>query len=434
MASTLRLLKTSSSVLLLKKSSSFGGGHLKNALVPSSITPARCLTFGATHDEIRATTQKVIEKDIAPFVDEWEEACDMPSKELFKKLGNAGLLGIHRDPEYGGLGLDYGHSIAFFEELGKIEAAGPTTAITVHTDMALPALVRFGSDYLKRNYLVPAIAGDYLACVGVSEISGGSDVAALKTTAKREGDDLVINGMKMWISNGAQADFMTMLANTSEGPVHKNKSLIIVPMKTPGVHVARRIEKMGLHSSDTAEIYFDNVRVPAKNIIGEEGMGFMYQMMQFQDERLCAAASAVESMNLIIQGTIEYCRQRHTFDMPLIDNQYIHFKLAELQADVECLRSVVYRAADGYMEGDDMTYLATIAKLKAGRLTRVVSDSCLQFFGGMGYTKELPISRAYRDSRVLSIAGGADEIMLGILCAMMGILPKKKRKANEGKE
>lgn len=179
--------------------------------------------------------------------------------------------------------------MAFFEELAAIECGGVPAAIEVQADMALPALASFGSDELKRQFLAPSISGDYVACVGVSEVSGGSDVAALKTYARRDGDDLIINGSKMWITNGAQADWMCMLCNTREGPVHKNKSLICVPLKSPGVTVARKISKMGLYCSDTAEIYFDNVRVPAKNIIGEEGSGFLYQMIQFQDERLCSA-------------------------------------------------------------------------------------------------------------------------------------------------
>lgn len=196
--------------------------------------------------------------------------------------------------EYNGLGLDYSYSIAFFEELAGIDCGGIPAAIEVQTDMALPALVSFGSDYLKREFLAPSISGDYVACVGVSEVSGGSDVAALKTHAKRDGDDWIINGSKMWITNGAQADWMCLLCNTREGKVHLNKSLICVPLKSPGVTVARKIDKLGLYSSDTAEIYFDNVRVPNKNIIGDEGSGFMYQMMQFQDERLCSAASGME--------------------------------------------------------------------------------------------------------------------------------------------
>lgn len=182
--------------------------------------------------------------------------------------------------------------MAFFEELANINCGGVPAAIEVQTDMALPALANFGSDYLKKEFLAPSVAGDYVACVGVSEVTGGSDVAALKSYAKRDGDDLIINGSKMWITNGAQADWMCMLVNTREGAVHRNKSLVCVPMKTPGVTVARKISKMGLYCSDTAEIYFDNVRVPAKNIIGEEGEGFTYQMIQFQDERLCSAVTS----------------------------------------------------------------------------------------------------------------------------------------------
>lgn len=191
--------------------------------------------------------------------------------------------------------MDYTYSVPFFEGLANIECGGVTTGLTVHTDMALPALATFGSDELKRQFLAPSLSGEYMACVGVSEISGGSDVAALKSYARKDGDDLIINGSKMWITNGAQADWMCMLVNTSDGPVHRNKSLVCVPLKTPGVTVARKIDKLGLRSSDTAEIYFDNVRVPAKNIIGEEGQGFIYQMIQFQDERLCVAICGNEN-------------------------------------------------------------------------------------------------------------------------------------------
>ncbi|XP_027194165.2 putative acyl-CoA dehydrogenase 6 [Dermatophagoides pteronyssinus] len=391
----------------------------------------RTVTFSTEHDELRKTCNRIIEKDINPFVNEWEAKGMYPAHEVFKKLANAGLFGITRDPEYNGHGLDYSYSVAFFEELANINCGGITTSIMVHTDMSLPALVNFGSDELKREFLAPSLSGDYVACVGVSEPSGGSDVAALRSYARRDGDDLIINGSKMWITNGAQADFMTMLVNTSHGPVHRNKSLVIVPLKSPGVTVARKIDKIGLRSSDTAEIFFDNVRVPYRYIIGEEGQGFMYQMMQFQDERLCASINAVSMMFRVIQETIDYCRQRMTFDQPLINNQYIHFRLAELQSDVECLKSLNYRAADEMMNGENVTYLASIAKLKAGRLSREVIDSCLQYFGGMGFTEDLLVGRAYRDNRALSIAGGTDEIMLGIISNLMGILPKKPRKADE---
>lgn len=277
----------------------------------------------------------------------------------------------------------------------------------------------FGSDELKREFLAPSIAGDIVGCVGVSEPDCGSDVASIRTTAVRRGDDLVINGGKMWITNGCQADWMALLANTrAEGPPHKAKSLICLPMKTPGVTVARSIKKLGHHSSDTAQIFFEDVRIPAKNIVGEEGMGFVYQMLQFQVERLVAAISCVPSLERMIKETLEYCQQRKVFGRPLSKNQVIQFRLAELQTEVEALRSLGYRAAALLMAGENVTELASMAKLKAGRLSREVADSCLQYWGGMGYTEEMPMAKAFRDARLLSIAGGADEIMLTIIAKL----------------
>jgi citronellyl-CoA dehydrogenase len=263
-----------------------------------------------------------------------------------------------------------------------------------------------------------------VGCIGVSEAGGGSDVAALKTTARKDGGDYVINGSKMWITNSIQADWCCLLANTSEGPVHKNKSLIIVPMNTPGI-TRQKIEKIGMHSSDTAQIFFDNVRVPQRNLVGQEGMGFMLQMLQFQEERLYAAASALRSLDRQIDLTIDYTRQRHAFGKPLLDNQVIHFRLAELRTEVEALRALTYSAVESYVGGTDVTRLASMAKLKAGRLSREVSDSCLQYWGGMGFTADNPISQSYRDSRLISIGGGADEVMLGIICKYEGTLPGK---------
>lgn len=236
--------------------------------------------------------RQIIEKDVNPHIDQWEKEGMFDAHAVFKKLGSAGLLGITRPTEYGGMNLDYSFSIPFFEELGySLKAGGVGAGVMVQTDMALPALVRFGSDELKKQFLAPSISGDFVGCVGVSEPEGGSDVAAVRTTAKRVGDDYVINGGKMWTTNGFQADWMCLLANTSEGKPHLNKSLFCLPMKTKGVHVARKIGKLGLWCSDTAQSFFEDVRIPATYRIGDEGMGFIYQMMQFQDERLCSAAS-----------------------------------------------------------------------------------------------------------------------------------------------
>ncbi|XP_064266383.1 probable acyl-CoA dehydrogenase 6 isoform X2 [Passer domesticus] len=440
---------------------------------------------------------KIIDKEINPFVDKWEEEGQFPAHKVFKILGQAGFLGVDKptatfhkrykklikssatcDPpqfsivghrkctnsleaavfaafscatgchqiqlcsvivnatryilkalklshEYGGMGLDFSYNIAVAEELGNIHCGGIPMAIGVQTGMATPALARFGSHELKKQFLVPTVAGDFVACLGVSEVGAGSDVANIKTTAVRKGDEYVINGGKMWITSGSQADWMCLLANTSEGPPHQNKSLICLPMNLPGIHIAKKIDKLGMRSSDTAQIFFEDVKVPCKNLIGEEGKGFMYQMLQFQEERLWGVASALTPMEKIIQETIDYTRQRKVFGQPVLHNQTVHFRLAELATEVELLRSLLHRAVALYIEGNDVTKFASMAKLKAGRLTREVTDSCLQFWGGMGFTSEVLVSRLYRDFRLMSIGGGTDETMLSIICKYMDILPRK---------
>jgi citronellyl-CoA dehydrogenase len=381
------------------------------------------MLFTADHDEPRRTLQKFIASEINPHVDEWEAAGAFPAHEVFKKLGDLGFLGLVKPVEFGGLGLDYSYSVMMAEEIGGVHCGSVPMAIGVQTDMATPALARFGSDELRREFLAPAIAGEAVACIGVSEPGAGSDVAAIKTSARSDGEDYVIDGGKMWITNGAQADWICLLANTGDGPRHRNKSLICVPMKTKGVTVARKLDKLGMRASDTAQIFFDGVRVPKRNRIGEEGKGFTYQMMQFQEERLWAAASCLKGHEYIIAETIAYARQRKAFGHSILDNQVVHFKLAELQTEVELLRSLVYRTAEAMIGGADMTQLATMAKLKAGQLGRELPSACLQYWGGMGYMNETPVSRAFRDSRLAAIGGGADEVMLTILCKGMGTLP-----------
>jgi citronellyl-CoA dehydrogenase len=381
------------------------------------------MLFTADHDEPRRILQKFIATEINPHVDEWEDDGIFPAHELFRKLGGLGFLGLNKPAEFGGQGLDYSYALMMAEELGLIRCGGVPMAIGVQTDMATPALARFGSDEVRREFLAPSMTGEYVACIGVSEPGAGSDVASIKTNAVSDGDDYVINGGKLWITNGTQADWICLLANTSDGQVHRNKSLICVPMRTKGVNVARKLDKMGMRSSDTAQIFFDNVRVPKRNRIGEEGKGFTYQMIQFQEERLWGAASTLKAMELIIADTIEYTRGRKAFGQSILDNQVVHFKMAELQSEVELLRSLIYRAAEALIAGEDVTKLATMAKLKAGRLARELTDACLQYWGGMGFTNETSVSRAYRDFRLTSIGGGADEVMLTVLCKMMGILP-----------
>src|SRR5262245_23969753 len=380
------------------------------------------------HESIRRNVEAFIDKEINPYVDEWEEAGIFPAHELFKKMGDQGYLGINKPTKYGGMGLDYSYELVFIEALGHIKCGGVPMAIGVQTDMATPALARFGSEALCNEFLVPSIKGDYVACLGVSEVGAGSDVASIKTTARKDGGDYVIDGGKMWTTSGTQADWMCLLANTSDGPVHRNKSLICVPMKTKGVTVARKLDKLGMRSSDTAQIYLEDVRVPQRYLIGKEGEGFTYQMMQFQEERLWAAAAGLVAKERMIDDTIEYAGQRKAFGQSILDNQVVHFRLAELKTEVEMLRSLTYRAASLMLKGQDVTMLASMAKLKSGRLSREISDACLQYWGGMGYMNETPISRAYRDSRLGSIGGGADEIMLSIICKHMGTLPGKRNR------
>ena len=389
------------------------------------------MQFTHDHEQIRGTLKRYIDEHINPHVDEWEEAGIFPAHQVFKGLGDLGLLGLTKPEAYGGAGLDYSYGMVMAETLGHINCGGVPMAIGVQTDMCTPALARFGSDELRKEFLMPAIAGDMVGCIGVSEPGAGSDVAGIKSVARKDGDDYVISGQKMWITNSIQADWMCMLVNTSDGPAHKNKSRVMVPMRdgpngklTKGIEIAQKIRKIGMNSSDTGLIYFDEVRVSQRNLIGQEGAGFVYQMQQFQEERLWAAASSLVTLTECVRKTIEWAQQRKMFGATLIDQQWVQFKLAELQTEIEALRALTWRAGELYVGGQDVLQLASMAKLKAGRLTREVADTCLQFWGGMGFTWENRVSRLYRDGRLGSIGGGADEVMLGIIAKTMGMAKK----------
>ncbi len=344
------------------------------------------------HKELHRTVVKFVEDELNPHIEEWEAAGIWPAHDVLKRMGDLGLLGVNKPTEYGGMGLDYSYELMFAMALGRCHCGSLPMAIGVQTDMATPALARFGSDELRNEYLAPAIAGEQVVSIAVSEAGAGSDVASIKTTATKDGGDYVINGSKMWITNGTQSDWACMLVNTGEGKAHKNKSLVVVPLDAKGVDRRTKLDKLGMRSSDTAMIFLDNVRVPQRNLIGQEGMGFMYQMLQFQEERL----------------------------------QYVHFRLAELKTEIESLKALTMQATEDYINGRDASMRASMCKLKAGRVSREVTDACLQFWGGQGFMWENRIARAYRDSRLVSIGGGADEIMLGIICKLMGTLPSRK--------
>jgi citronellyl-CoA dehydrogenase len=383
------------------------------------------------HQALYETTTKFVENELNPHVAEWERAGIFPAHEVFRKLGKLGLLGIARPEAYGGLGLDYSYEVIFAQALGRCIGGSVPMAIGVQTSMATPALARFGGEELKREYLVPTIAGERVCSIAVSEAGAGSDVANIKTTARIDGGDYVISGSKMWITNGAQADWACMLVNTGAGQPHRNKSLIVVPLDAKGVERRTKLDKLGMRASDTAMIFLDDVRVPRRNLIGSEGMGFTYQMQQFQEERLFGTAIGIDNLAILIDETIAYTRQRQAFGQSILDNQYVHFRLAELKTEVEAVKALLYQATEDYVAGRDVTQLASMAKLKIGRVSREVTDACLQFWGGQGYMWESHIARAYRDTRLASIGGGADEVMLGIICKSMGILPGKKAFAKD---
>lgn len=376
------------------------------------------------HLELQRQARKLIETEISPHVDQWERDGIFPAHDLFRKFGRLGMLGISKPERFGGLGLDYSYAIALAEVLGEIPCGGVPLAVGVQTDMCTPALAKYGSDELREEFLRPAIAGELVGCIGVSEPAAGSDVSGIRTFARKDGGDYIIDGEKLWITNGTQADWMCMLANTSDGPPHRSKSLIIVPLRSKGVTVARKLDKLGMRSSDTAQLFFDRVRVPQTYRIGEEGKGFVYQMQQFQEERMWAAASVLRAMDRAVADCIQYTSARKAFGQRILDNQHVQFRLAEMQTKIEALRSLLYRAVQEYVDGADVTTLASMAKLTSGRLVREVSDVCLQYYGGMGFMNETPISRLYRDGRVASIGGGADEIMLEIISKRMGMTRK----------
>ncbi len=373
------------------------------------------------HEQFRKVVRDLVEDEINPHVDEWEAAGTFPAHELFPKLAAIGALGLEYDPEFGGQGADHSFTVVLAEELGRADCAGVPMAIAVQVAMATPALAQFGSAELKKAYLEPALHGEMVCSIAVSEPDAGSDVAGIRTKAVRDGDDWVINGRKMWITNGTQADWLCLLARTSDEGGYAGMSMIVVPTSTPGFSVGRKIAKMGNRSSDTAELVLEDVRVPVSNTIGEIGRGFQQQMMQFQDERMIGAYMAVSGARRAIDRTIDYLRVREAFGKPLLANQHLQYRLAELVADTDVLIEYCHAAADRIIAGEDVTRMATIAKLKVGRLVREVGDVAVQYHGGMGYAEDMWVERYFRDARLVSIGGGADEVMLRVLSLLEGM-------------
>ncbi|GAA0623828.1 acyl-CoA dehydrogenase family protein [Sporichthya brevicatena] len=378
------------------------------------------MTESSEKRAFRESVRRTIERHILPFVEEWEEKGIFPAHDLFPILGEAGLLGLEYAPEYGGQGADHTWTVILGEELGRIPSMGLFTAIAVQTDMATPSLHTYGSHDLKERYLRPAIEGRQVAAIAVTEPDAGSDVANIRTRAERDGDEWVINGSKLYITNGVQADWLCLLAVTGE-PGPRGMSQIVVPTDVPGVVVSRSLRKLGNKASDTAEIALADVRVPVSNTIGTVDRGFHQQMQQFQHERMIGAYMAVGSMLMALAQTRQFVLERHAFGAPLANNQYIQFRLAELSAELDLLRTYTHACAESFVRGENTQRQTSISKLKAARLQREIADWCLQFHGGQGYMEETWTARYFRDARLLSIGGGADEVMLRVLARLDGL-------------
>ncbi|MGB3412966.1 MAG: acyl-CoA dehydrogenase family protein [Microthrixaceae bacterium] len=379
------------------------------------------LTFTEEHNQFRSMVRGLVQSEIDTHADEWEASGQFPAHELFKKFGDHGLIGIEYDPAYGGGGADHSFTMIFGEEIGRAASLGVSMALAVQTDMATPALHGFGTPELKEQYLRGAISGDLVCAVAISEPDAGSDVAGLRTRAQRDGDEWVINGSKLWITSGAQADWICLLCRTSDEGGYRGMSQVIVPTDAAGFSVSRKLDKLGMRSSDTAELAFDDVRVPVSNTIGEVGRGFQQQMNQFQNERMIAAYQMVGAIELALERTVDYLKERTAFGAPLLANQFLQYELADVAAELDMLRHHNWAAVAAYNAGEDITRHATVAKLRSARLARRMADLAVQYHGGMGYVEDNWPARFFRDTRLWSIGGGADEVMLRTLARMNSI-------------
>jgi citronellyl-CoA dehydrogenase len=377
------------------------------------------MTFTNEHGQFRQTIRRYVDEKINPHVDEWERAEAMPLHEIVSDMAKLGCVGLEYDPEFDGQGADHLFTLVLAEELGRVDHGSFPMAFGVHVAMATPSLHEHGSKELKTDYLAPAMRGEMIAAVAVTEPDAGSDVAAIKTTARRDGDDWVISGAKMYITNAAQADWMCMLVRTSGEGGYSGMSQIIVPTETPGLAV-RKLDKLGMRASDTGVVTLDDVRVPVANTIGEIGRGFQQQMSQFVIERMFGAYGIPTAAKVALDRTKDYALQRHIFGKPLAANQYLAYQFAEFVARADLLSVYNHQIAVAHMAGENVTRRATIAKLTGGRLVREVAEWCVQVHGGIGYMEETWTARFLRDQRLLSIGAGADEVMLRVLSQIEG--------------
>jgi alkylation response protein AidB-like acyl-CoA dehydrogenase len=390
------------------------------------VSSPRHAVFTPEHDELRAAVRRFVATEVRPYVDEWEAAGRFPDA-LFRRCGELGFLGLHYPSEWGGGDGDLAAGIVFVEELARAGAAGIAMAISVQSDMATPALARFGSDAQRERWLRPAIAGEKIGAIAITEPDAGSDVAAIRTRAERDGDEWRISGSKMFITNGTRAHFLTLVARTDRMSTdaasgHRGISLFIVDTSLPGVRVSRHLDKLGMRCSDTAEIVLDDVTVPDDELIGgTPGEGFAQLMWQLQYERLAGAAASVGHAAQVLDDTIAYARERRTFGTPLVGHQVIAHALADAATELEAARSLLYSTAWRVMHDEYPVAEISMTKKYCAQMQNRLVDRCVQVFGGAGYLEETPVARAFRDARLQRIGGGTDEIMNEVIAKRLGI-------------
>jgi citronellyl-CoA dehydrogenase len=385
--------------------------------------------FTSEHEQFRKTVRRFCEEELAPHATEWERDELFPNW-VFKRAGELGILGAHYPTDVGGAGGDYWFSVAKAEELPRCQAGGVSMGLLVQSDMATPVINDLGTAEQKQEFLTPAIRGEKIVALGVSEPNAGSDVAGIETAARKDGDDYVINGSKTFITNGTRADFITLLAKTRPDSGAHGCSFFLVPTKTKGFHVAKKLKKIGNHASDTAELHFEDMRIPRRYLLGEENMGFMYLMQNFQSERIIACVSATSGCRLMLEESISYGRDRKAFGKPIIKREYWQHKFVELTAKLEAAKALTYRGADAYNEAKyvqkeevsmEAVTLISMAKIFVGDVATEIADQCLQFHGGWGYVEEFRIARAWRDQRLFRIGGGTTETLKYYVAKLIGL-------------
>ena len=376
--------------------------------------------FTAEHEELRQSIRKFVENELAPHAQEWEADAYF-ADWVFPRMGELGYLGLHYPAEYGGQGGDYFASVVLSEEMARSRCGGLGMAVAVQTDMATPPILKFGTEEQKQNYLVPAIKGTKVACLGITEPNAGSDVQNVQTWAKPDGDDWIINGSKIFITNGIRADFITLVARTDRGRGFEGVTLFLVDCDTPGFVRSRKLEKVGMLASDTAELAFEDMRVPKDAVLGEVGQGFYNIMWELQGERMIGAAGAIAGAQLTFEGTLEYAKQRMAFGKPIGQQQVIKHMLVDMATKIELAREYNYAIAKRFGDGEYPVKEISMAKLVSGQVAHEVADTAMQIWGGAGYMADNPVQRAWRDTRLIRIGAGTDEIMKEVIGKAYGL-------------